>query len=182
MLAMLPLCHKITLCERSATNVSWLRSEVKAYGLSWDGFWKALSEGQPAFYKKVDDPRTVAKERAWVRKKNIFELPPSKWDIGTMFFVAESITAKFDEFQEATHTFVRSLRSGAPFVAAFMKKSQGYWVGNRHFPAVAVDENDIDRCLRSVASEINIIPISKTTANPLRDGYEGMIVATGTAH
>lgn len=181
MLAMLPLCDKITLCERSATNVSWLRAEVKSYNRSWDGFWRALSESQPALYKKVDDPRAAVREQARVRKKSIFKLAKSRWDVGTMFFVAESITERLEEFRHATHIFLRSLRSGAPFAAAFMKKSQGYWVGGHHYPAVAVDEDDIDRCLRGVASGVKIETINKTVSNPLRDGYDGMIVATGMA-
>jgi NNMT/PNMT/TEMT family len=182
MLAMLPLCDKVDLYEHSASNVGWLREEVKSYGPSWDTFWNALSESRPALYKKVGDPRTAAKEQARVTKKNIFDLAKSKWDVGTMFFVAESITAKAAEFRNATHAFVRSLRSGALFATAFMKESQGYWVGRHHFPALAVDEEDIANCLHNVASGVKISSIDIPISNPLRDGYKGMIVATGTAH
>jgi hypothetical protein len=75
---------------------------------------------------------------------------------------------------------VGSLHRRAPFAAAFMKDSRGYQVGSYRFPAVAVDDNDVLECLRSVAHDVEVHVVSDGV-NPLRDGYDGMILATGFA-
>jgi hypothetical protein len=176
MFAMLPRCQRITLVERSAANIGWLRAETNCYGGSWQSFWKILADRHPV-YRSVADPRATTRHRVEVRRDNIFQLAEAAWDIGTMFFVAESITADRAEFELATRRFIHSLRPGAPFAAAFMRNSIGYEIGRQRFPAVAVDEDDIAGCLRDVAHSVAISTI--TSATPLRDGYEGMIVVTG---
>jgi hypothetical protein len=57
-----------------------------------------------------------------------------------------------------------------------MRDSSGYIVGGQRFPACSIDENDVERCLSEVAvlDEVQVIP-----GNELREGYRGMIVATG---
>jgi hypothetical protein len=176
MFAMLPRCGRITLVERSSANIGWLRAETNSYGDSWQSFWQILAGRHPV-YRSVVDPRATTRERVEIRRDNIFQLAEATWDIGTMFFVAESITADHAEFELATRRFVHSLRPGAPFAAAFMRNSVGYEIGRQRFPAVAVDEGDIAGCLRDIAHSVAISTITST--KPLRDGYEGMIVVTG---
>ncbi len=178
MLAMLPFCDQITLREHAASNVRWLESEIASYSRSWDAFWKILSHGRPP-YEKIADPRQLVRFTATVEKGSIFHLEQERWDIGTMFFVAESITALRREFVRATRRFIGALKRRAPFAAAFMKRSQGYNVGKIKFPAVAVNEDDIRRCLENITHELTFHQIHTTT--PLRDGYEGMILVTGRA-
>ena len=111
---------------------------------------------------------------------SIFDLPQSVYDIGTMFFVAESITSDAREFERAVHSFIGSLKPGAPFAAAFMKGSRGYQVDTESYPAVAIDTDRVKSCLAGVAYdyEIRVIELHETD-EPLRDGYDGMILATG---
>jgi hypothetical protein len=179
-LAMLPFCHELTLWERGVANRRWLHDQIdEGYGRSWDPFWDVLAEANR--YREVADPRAALRGRARVRKGNVFDLPKRVWQVGTMFFVAESITARRHEFQVAARRFVKSLQIGAPFAAAFMKNSQGYTVGTHSFPAVAVDEDEVRLCLSFVA-DVEIIEVtSSRDAPPLRDGYEGMILALGRA-
>ena len=176
-LAMLPMCQRITLREYAATNLGWITREVADYSSNWDEFWAVLAEVPP--YRRISDPRTVLRQVATVERGSIFELPRSTWDIGTMFFVAESITHTRDEFDQAARCFVRSLKPGAPFAAAFMRDSQGYPVGTHLFPAVAIAEADVRECLLPVADDIEIHHITSRT--PLRDGYSGMMLVTGRA-
>ncbi|HEY9473925.1 MAG TPA: SCO2525 family SAM-dependent methyltransferase [Mycobacteriales bacterium] len=176
-LAMLPLCQRITLREHAATNYEWISREVAHYSSNWDEFWAALAE--TPCYRKITDPRAALRQRATVERGSIFELPRSTWDVGTMFFVAESITHTRDEFDHAARCFVRSLKPGAPFVAAFMRNSQGYPVGTHLFPAVAITEADVRECLLPVADDVEIHHITSRT--PLRDGYNGMMLANGRA-
>lgn len=177
-LAMLPLCKEITLWERSRSNVAWLNREVKDYSSSWNDFWNLLAHKSP--YKEVEDPRQALGDRARVRIGDVFQLSRRQWDVGTMFFVAESITAKRNEFQRALERFIGALKPGAPFAAAFMKNSAGYAVNGQRFPAVAVDENDVEKYLSKLECEsLEVSPIPSVT--PLRTGYEGMILALGRA-
>jgi hypothetical protein len=94
-----------------------------------------------------------------------------------MFFVAESITERDDEFRRALRCFLRSLKANAPFAAAFMTNSRGYDVNGVHFPAVAITESDVQKCLHGEGIKAAAVePIG--SANPLREGV-GMVLVTG---
>lgn len=175
-LTMLPLCDKITLYEYSTANVSWLKREIQSYSSSWDAFWELLAK-EP-LYNSVNSPRKLLAAKAHVVSGSIFDLPESSWDIGTMFFTAESISPVLSEFQTALGSFFRSLRPGAPFSAAFMENSLGYSVDTRQFPAVAITANDVENFLTDYTKNLKIHRIG-LTSNPLRTGYGGMILATG---
>jgi hypothetical protein len=172
-LAMLPLCGSITLQERARTNCQWLLNETARYSTLWEPFWDVLAS-RP-LYRPIGDPRWAVHERTRVMRGSIFELPRNTYDIGTMFFVAESITGRADEFMRAMRCFLRSLRPDAPFAAAFMRNSDGYEVNGVHFPAVAITEDDVQKCLHSEG--IRKATVEKIdSANPLRDGVGMMLV------
>jgi hypothetical protein len=97
-----------------------------------------------------------------------------------MFFVAESISANEAEFAHAMSRFTGCLKPGAPFAAAFMENSEGYELGGKNFPAVAVCNEDIRVHLERSASDLFIERVG-TIDQPLRPGYTGMIVACGFA-
>jgi hypothetical protein len=175
-LTMLPLCQSITMWEHAASNVEWLKEQIPHYGKSWDTFWSLLA-GDP-LYGALEDPRRALADSASVTHDSIFNLPPESWDLGTMFFVAESLTSQAGEFQKATRTFLQALRPGAPFAAAFMEHSTGYVVGEHHFPAVAVSPADVSDCLEGHCLAYSVTRI-ELDDKPLRDGYSGMILAMG---
>jgi hypothetical protein len=112
---------------------------------------------------------------ARVVRGDLFDLEPDQYDIGTMFFVAESITTRTDEFREAIRLFLHSLVKGSPFAMTFMRKSSGYEVGGRWFPACWVTEQDVRHCLSEIAQVRDVRVID----SHLREGYSGMIVAYG---
>ncbi|HEX5203969.1 SCO2525 family SAM-dependent methyltransferase [Paractinoplanes rhizophilus] len=178
-LTMLPFAARVTLFERSHTNRQWLIDALVKPQSSWrDEFWPAISDGRPA-YQRIKDPMDVLAGLAWVTKGNVFALRSGQsgaYDLGTMFFVAESITTRDDEFERATLNFIDSLKPGSPFAAAFMCRSEGYYVGSTFFPAYSIDDTDVKSCLESVA---RISQIERVDSDDLRDGYSGMIVATG---
>jgi len=175
-LTMLPLCDEITLYEYATSNVSWLQREIQSYSPSWDPFWDLLTK-EP-LYKSIESPREVLAARARIETGSVFDLPELRWNIGTMSFVAESISSELSEFQAALGSFLRSLRPGAPFAAAFMENSLGYDVSTHRFPAVAITAEDVETCLAGYAEDLEIRRIG-TTSPRLRDGYEGMILAIG---
>ncbi|WP_213000286.1 SCO2525 family SAM-dependent methyltransferase [Winogradskya consettensis] len=177
-LTMLPFTGEITLYERASSNRAWLTEQMEQEdgpSPTWKQFWAEMIRGRSA-YQTINDPLNLLTRRARVVKGSVYGLQPEQYDIGTMFFVAESITTRDDEFERATRMFVNSLRAHAPFAAAFMKNSSGYRVGENTFPACSVDENDILRALSGVARDVTINPVE---SNDLRDGYGGMIVVTG---
>jgi NNMT/PNMT/TEMT family protein len=175
-LTMLPFCQEITLWEHSPRNVEWLRREVLSFGRSWEPFWDILSKKAP--HDKVDDPRKELAACASVTQRSIFRLPAQAWNMGTMFFVAESISSSMGEFRLAIQRFLGSLRPGAPFAAAFMENSTGHYVGSHLFPAVAISAEDVEDCLAPLSSSFKIERID-ICAPPLREGYTGMLIARG---
>jgi hypothetical protein len=176
-LAMLPFCKTIELREFGEKNVAWLRDEVRGYSRLWDPYWDLFAARAP--YNLIDHPREVLRDKARVAKQNIFKLPYREWDMGTMAFVAESISDQLREFNEAAVKFVESLKPGAPFAAAFMRNSSGYDVGSVHFPAVAIREADVQQCLVPLSHGLEITTVRSETLR--REGYSNMIVALGKA-
>jgi hypothetical protein len=174
-MTMVPFASEVSLYERAFTNRQWLAHQLDEPYSSWRQFWDAMSRDREN-YQITAEPLDLLHQRAKVVKGDIFGLRPEQFDIGTMFFVAESITTRDDEFTRATKQFVRSLKPEAPFAAAFMRDSSGYRVGDREFPACSVNEADVERCLNGVA---HIADIRTVASTDLRDGYCGMIVATG---
>ena len=174
-LTMLPFTADLVLYERAFTNRQWLTSQLLDPSPSWWQFWSRISAGRRS-HSAIKQPFDLLSSRARVVKGNIFSLRPNQFDIGTMFFVAESITTRDDEFERAAQSFVNSLRPRAPFAAAFMRDSSGYWVGGQSFPACSVSESDVERALGPVATDVTIRTVE---SSDLRDGYCGMMVATG---
>lgn len=180
-LAMLPYCDEITLLERARPNRDWLAHQLTDGNMHpcWSEFWATLRPVDRR-YAGFRDFRQVLQDRARVCPGNVFTLrqESARYDVGTMFFVAESITERHDEFIRAVRNFIQVLKPGAPFAAAFMRKSEGYPVAGYRFPAVSIVEQDVRKCLRSVDPEASIDIIND---EPVRAGYEGMILATGRA-
>jgi len=176
-LAMLPFCDKIELFERSAANRAWLDTQLPDFSEEWDKYWDLLVDGGPAYASL--DPRAAVYGNCSVRRGDIFKLPRHQWSIGTMFFVAESITTVEDEFVRAVEGFIGALKPGAPFAAAFMNKSDGYEIGNQDFPAISVEDADVRRTLEPLADGLKVEHVFNGPL--LRSKYSGMILALGRA-
>jgi hypothetical protein len=176
-LSMLPHCSELTLREYSAANVAFLREQTAKLPERWRPFWDVVSAQSAA--GDFAAARELLAERAHVEQGSIFELPRAGWDLGTMFFVAESLSEDPAEFEAATGCFVRALRPGAPFAAAFMEHSLGYDVAGVSFPATPVGETEIAACLERVATDLEVHWVEMRPQ--LRPGLNGMIVAVGRA-
>ncbi|MFF4464917.1 SCO2525 family SAM-dependent methyltransferase [Streptomyces mirabilis] len=177
-LAMLPWCEEITLLDRSAANVSYLEAQVDRYDPNWDQFWDALCRSGP-YAALGSDPRTRFRRAVRIEKGNLFNLVrrEGKWSMGTMFFVAESMTTSRKEFRSAVECFMRALAPGAPFAAAFMEHSMGYAVGQNQFPACDVSESQVRDSIVGFAGNVETCRMGQP--NVLREGYTGMILACG---
>jgi hypothetical protein len=174
-LAMLPFCDRITLIDHSPASVRWLSHETEAAHDDWDPFWRQL-ESDP-LYAGVD-PWPELRHKTTVVEGDVLRPLDGSWDIGTMMFVAESITGDMSEFRLAIKNFLGSLKPGAPFAMAFMAGSEGYTVADKWFPSVPVGSRDVTDAIGDVA-KFEPIEIPIPDEGPLRDGYEGMILALG---
>jgi len=186
-LLMLPWTNHILLTDFSQSNVSWLGREVgeESSPWAWESFWQELKGRQG--YDHIDKPRQLLKkaccgnpERAGIRRYSVFDLPAAQWQLGTMFFVAESITEDLAEFRTAIGKFVAALKDGAPFAATFMAESAGYEVGDTWFPASQVTSEQVAECFEKFGVTELTVEMTETPAR-VREGYNGMIMATGIA-
>jgi hypothetical protein len=176
-MALLPFCTSIDLWEYAPPNVAWLDKQITDYGSEWDPYWELFA--RDGAYRAVDDPRTALATRASVTRASLYDLPAHEWDMCTMFFVACSISSRREEFDAAVTRFLRCLRPGSPFAAAFMVGSRGYDVGEVTYPAVPVTEGDIRETMASTTRDIHFHSV--TMDSPHREGFEGMLLATGRA-
>jgi len=186
-LLMLPWAEKILMTDFSAGNVRWLRRQLEDHGAAWtwQPFWHELHEAEG--YNQIGAPHKQLQVAcdgepgyAGVEQCSVFELPTAQWDLGTMFFVAESITEDRAEFRAAVARFVGALKPGAPFAATFMAGSDGYPVAGTRFPALPITEVDVREHLTALgAGRLSVELLS--TKHRVRKGYAGMIVATGFA-
>lgn len=182
-LTMLPFCETITLYEHSEANYNWLKEQTNqnlpSWAEAWSQFWQLLADREP--YRELKDPakELVDSERVKIVKGDVLERSTlGGFDIGTMFFVAESITGERAEFHEAIDHFFSMLKPDALFAMAFMEHSQGYQVGAQKFPATDISEKDVWDCLRAHASDYGVHRINAED-KPLREHYTGMILAHG---
>ncbi|KOU60242.1 methyltransferase [Streptomyces sp. MMG1533] len=177
-LTMLPWCDEITLFERSPANVEYLVSQAKGSDANWDQFWHVLCE-DGAYYALDMDQREKFRRVVSVEQGCIFDLDryEARWSMGTMFFVAESMTASQQEFALGVERFLGVLAPGAPFVAAFMEHSKGYQVGEQFFPACDVGETEVRASLDPFAEDLKVECLRSSAT--VREGYSGMIVAYG---
>ncbi len=182
-LAMLPFCEQLDLIEFSAANVRWLRRRRGAFWArldrSWDPFWRIYA-ARRAYreHARWVAPLAEFRRKATVRQGDVFELPKAEYNLGTMFFVACSLSTEVTEFRDAVNGFVRSLTPNAPFAAGFMTGSTGYEVAGRWFPAVPIDRAEVSRSFDHIAYDVEIQPIDGS--HPLRPNV-GMVLATGRA-
>jgi hypothetical protein len=184
-LLMLPWTEQILLTDHSESNVSWLRHHVadEADPWIWQPFWGEVRDLEG--YNRIGEPRTRLRQacsgppgHVGIEQCSVFDLPPAQWQLGTMFFVAESITKKPEVFRAAIDGFVSALQPHSPFAATFMAGSDGYMVDGISFPALPITtEHVTDHFKKLGVSELSVDLLQ--TTDRVREGYEGMIVATG---
>jgi hypothetical protein len=174
-LSLLPFARTVDLCDWSAPNVSWLRTQVDSYDELWDPYWQVCTE-HPA-YSALTDPRGRLARVGRVWRASVFDVPRRAWDAGTMFFVACSISADRTEAEAAIGRFLDALRPGSPFAVAVMLGSRGYSVGQRLFPAVALKRTEVVASIAAGAYDLDVHEVRLTPQ--LRDGYMSMLLATG---
>lgn len=182
-LTMLPYCDDITLFEYSQSNVDWLAAQRRdnwpSWKNVWQSFWERLRGPEYARFEgcELQDELT---RRTRIVQGSVFDLPGADepYDIGTMFFVAESISTRMDEFEKAIGHFLDTLGSLAVFAIALMEHSTGYDVAGVPFPSTNITKNEVRTALGSRATDVQVKRFP-ATSHKLRTGYTGMIIVCG---
>ncbi|MGE0024379.1 MAG: hypothetical protein AB7S70_12195 [Hyphomicrobium sp.] len=173
---------RLTAWEYAATNVDWIKRELDTDDMrpQWQTYWAWAREAYGPDWTLPANPIPELREKCTVTQGSVFDLPARTWDAATMFFCAESITERQDEFEAACAAFARSVKPGGTLAAAFLVRSGGYVVADRPFPVLKLSPETIERVFKQHASDVKAELIG-IVEREVRSGYSGFIFLTGTA-
>lgn len=174
--------RRLTAWEYAQTNIEWIERELSKDTLrpQWQHFWDIARASAFNPESLPQNPLPAMRQMTSIVKGSIFDLPKANWDAATMFFCAESITGRRDEFEAACNAFASCVRSGGTLAAAFLVRSSGYEVGGRRFPAINLSVEDIEAVFRRLASDVRIEPVG-LVSQEVRSGYSGALFLTARA-
>lgn len=177
--AALPVSRRQTVWEYASSNIDWLKRELAQGELRapWTHFWDIARAAHPRA-ARIGNPVAALAAHTEVTQGSIFDVPKRQWDAATMFFCAESITQRQDEFEAACAAFAGAVRPGGAVAAAFLAGSRGYRVGEEDFPAVSVGPQELAAAFGSLVDDLRLSAIGQREEE-IRSGYTGMIFLTG---
>lgn len=178
----LPRARSLTVWEYATSNVAWLESELERAEMrpQWQHFWSVTREVYRPAFDLPHNPMPMLRSKTVVRQGSIFDLPERAWDAATMFFCAESITGRQDEFEAACASFARCVKQGGALMAAFLVRSPGYIVADRPFPCLSLSAEAIEGVFARHAARIGTEKIG-IVEREIRSGYSGFVFLTGNA-
>jgi hypothetical protein len=178
----LPRARRLTAWEYSESNVAWLEAELKRDDMrpQWRHFWDVTRGAYGQEWQLPENPIPLLREKATVTRGSVFDLPPRTWDAATMFFCAESITERHDEFEAACAVYAGSVKPGGLLAAAFLVRSAGYVVADRPFPVLHLSAEIIEDVFARHADGIKAERIG-IVEREIRSGYAGFVFMTGMA-
>lgn len=181
-LSALPRARRLTAWEYAESNVAWLEAELRRDDLrpQWQHFWNIVRETYGPEWDLPADPAAQLREKCEVSQGSIFDLPQRNWDAASMFFCAESITKRQDEFEAACATFARAVRPGGTLAAAFLARSEGYVVADYLYPALNLTAEAVERTFSAHAGALATRTVG-IVDREVRSGYTGIIFLTGEA-
>lgn len=134
--------RQVDAVDRSAANVAYLRRQLRdGPDPIWPPFHELCRRHNPAV-----PPLAEALSRVTVVHADAFTLPPGRYDLASMHFVAEGATEDAGEFAAFCRAFVHTVRPGGHLVAAFIAGLRRY--RNRtgpEYPGHPVDAGDVHR-------------------------------------
>lgn len=177
-----PRARSLTVWEYAQSNVAWLEAEMLRAEMrpQWRHFWSVTRAAYQPGYGLPDNPIPALRAKTVVRQGSIFDLPERAWDAATMFFCAESITGRQDEFEAACAAFARCVKPGGALIAAFLVRSGGYVVADRQFPCLNLSAESIQSVFARHARGIKTERIG-IVEREIRSGYSGFVFLTGIA-
>jgi len=145
---------------------SWSNYECEIIGLCGDIYTNAL--------KKIQ-------QLVRIQNGSIYNLPENKYEFVSSYFVAESISDRYDQFQLALNQLVNSVVNDGIIVTTHMLYSEGYQAGkNTKFPAVKLSLDQLEESLIKAGlkqADFKIWTVSTMKQEEkVREGYHGMAV------
>jgi hypothetical protein len=146
----LPRARRITAWEYAESNIAWLAAEMRREAMreQWRHFWRITREACRPEFVLSEDPMPALRTKTRLKRGSVFDLPERSWDAATMFFCAESITERQEEFERACATFARCVKPGGALIAAFLVRSGGYVVADRAFPVLSLSAESIEETFK----------------------------------
>ena len=178
----LPRAARLTAWEYAESNVAWLESEIASDTMrpQWQHFWSVTRDAYGDDAGLPANPMPDLRAKATIHQGSVFALPERTWDAATMFFCAESITERHDEFEAACAAFARCVKPGGALIAAFLVRSAGYVVADRPFPVLSLSPDTIETAFAAHADEVQAELIG-IVEREIRSGYSGFLFLTGIA-
>ncbi|MFF8831117.1 class I SAM-dependent methyltransferase [Streptomyces sp. NPDC015131] len=167
------VCRRIDALEPSAANVAYLTGQLRHPDTSWDPFYALCRDLDP----RLPPGLTTALSRVRVLHADASAVPPGRYDLASMNFVAESVTEDADEFAALCRTFVHAVRPGGHLVAAFMENMPSYRIGTgpAAWPAFPVDVPALRRAFAPYTEELTLTRVEKDPTLP-DYGDSGMVL------
>lgn len=177
----LPRARRLTVWEYAESNIAWLESEFARDVMrpQWRHFWNIAREAYLPEIHLPEDPIPLLRERCHLQRASIFDLPARQWQAATMFYCAESITERQDEFEAACAAFARCVRQGGTLAAAFLARSTGYAVNESSYPALSLSVESTVHAFAPYADGLKAEAVARD--HQVRSGYSGFIFLTGRA-
>ncbi len=178
----LPRARSLTAWEYAQSNVAWLEAELAREDLrpQWQHFWGVTRAAYGSDFILSQNPIPDLRAKCTITRGSVFDLPQRRWDAATMFFCAESITEKLEEFEAAVSAFAQCVKPGGALAAAFLVRSAGYEVSGRRFPVLHLSADTIEGVFALHASHPRATRIGIVDAE-IRSGYSGFTFLTGIA-
>lgn len=167
--------RRIDAVEASSAGVAYLTRQLQqGPDDSWLPFHALCRRLNP------DLPPTLREALGGVRvvHGDIRALPPGRYDIASMNFVAEGVTEDFAEFTDFCHRFVRSVAPGGHLVAAFMENMPTYRIGPAsRWPGCPVNPDIVTEVFAPLTSRLAVTRIDADSTLP-DYGDTGMVLLT----
>jgi hypothetical protein len=178
----LPRAARLTVWEFAPSNIAWLKDELARNDMrsQWRHSWDVTREAYLPQYSLPVDPIPLLRTKTTLHQGSIFDLPKRRWDAGTMFFCAESITGRQEEFEAACAAYAQSVKVGGTLAAAFLVGSSRYVIAGSQFPILCLSAEAIEATFAHHATDVRAEKIGMIDRE-IRSGYSGFIFLTGIA-
>jgi hypothetical protein len=162
--------------ERSARNVAYLRrAGHEGADPTWAPFWRLSRQLNPALPTDLDG----VLRGLTVHQGDAFHLPPGRYGLVSMFFMAESVTGDRDEFEHLSHRFAQAAAPGGHLVAAFMAGMPEYELGGQRLPSFDLDRHTLEAVMRPVTRQLRVWQLPADPTLPYR--HDGVLLLTARA-
>lgn len=164
----------------------WIKNNPESF--NWSNFTRRILElegNKNISEKDILDRENETKNKIKkiiscdAKKDNPIELN-KKYDVISVQFVAESITDSRKEWEKYMKNILNILKPGGFLIMSTIKGAQCYKVGNKYFPSVNIDEDDVKKLLiKNNFDHLNIQITNTYAEHSKSQKYQGLIFVFG---